>query len=80
MRVAEALIRFGRLRLVRAAAAIEFASGNLEAWVLELLDANQRCREPSGAMLLAAIAVLCLVALLAAHPLHFAGQVLLRLP
>ena len=80
VRVAEALIRFGRLRLVRAAAAIEFASGNLEARVLELLDANQRCREPSGAMLLAGMAVLCLAALLAAHPLHFAEQVLLRLP
>src|SRR5262249_19159884 len=43
-RVAEALIRFGRLRLVRATLAIEFASGNLEVQVLELLDANQSWR------------------------------------
>jgi hypothetical protein len=81
----------GRRRLARLepsaqsrialAAAVEFGSGDLEARVRELLDSRQRRgRRPSAAPLIGCSAALCLLALFAAHGLHYLGQAMLRLP
>jgi Zn-dependent protease with chaperone function len=79
MRVAEALARLGRLRSARRAA-VEFSSGHLEIRVRELLDPRPRIAGPSRSTLGVILAVLCLVSLLAAHPLHALVQMLLRVP
>jgi len=78
-RVAEALVRFARLRGPVRAAAMEFGSGDLEARVRELLDPRQR-RGLSTVALAGCSAALCLLALFAAHGLHYLAQALLRLP
>jgi Zn-dependent protease with chaperone function len=79
VRVAEALVRFARLQGPVRAAAVEFGSGDLEARVRELLDPHQR-PGLSAAALLGCSAALCLLALFAAHGLHYLVQALLRLP
>jgi Zn-dependent protease with chaperone function len=79
VRVAEALVRFARLQGPVRAAAMEFGSGDLEARVRELLDPHQR-RGPSAVALVGCSAALCLLALFAAHGLHYLAQALLRLP
>jgi Zn-dependent protease with chaperone function len=81
VRVAESLVRFARLRAPGRPAAVEFGSGDLEARVRELLDSRQpRGGGPSAAALIGCSAALCLLALFAAHGLHYLGQALLRLP
>src|SRR5262249_30008603 len=81
VRVAESLVRFARLRGPGRAAAVEFGSGDLEARVRELLDSRQRrSGGPSAAALIGFSIALCLLALFAAHGLHYLGQALLRLP
>jgi Zn-dependent protease with chaperone function len=79
VRVAEALVRFARLQGPVRAAAMEFGSGDLEARVRELLDPHQ-CRGLSAVALVGCSAALCLLALFAAHGLHYLAQALLRLP
>jgi Zn-dependent protease with chaperone function len=79
VRVAEALVRFARLQGPVRAAAVEFGSGDLEARVRELLDPHQR-RGLSAVGLFGCSAVLCLLALFAAHGLHYLAQAMLRLP
>jgi beta-lactamase regulating signal transducer with metallopeptidase domain len=79
VRVAEALVRFARLQGPVRAAAMEFGSGDLEARVRELLDPHQR-RGLSAVALVGCSAALCLLALFAAHSLHYLAQALLRLP
>ena len=81
VRVAESLVRFARLRRPSRAVAVEFGSGDLEARVKELLDTHQRRGgRPSAAELIGCSAALCLLALFAAHGLHYLAQALLRLP
>jgi len=81
VRVAESLVRFARLQGPGRATAVEFGSGDLEARVRKLLDSHQRCGSaPSAAALVGCSAALCLLALFAAHGLHYLGQALLRLP
>jgi len=81
VRVAESLVRFARLRGPSRAVAVEFGSGDLEARVKELLDTHQRRGGwPSAAVLVGCSAALCLLALFAAHGLHYLAQALLRLP
>ncbi len=79
VRVAEALVRFARLQRPGRATAVEFGSGDLEARVRELLDPHQR-RGLSAVALVSCSAALCLLALFAAHSLHYLAQALLRLP
>jgi Zn-dependent protease with chaperone function len=79
VRVAEALGRFARLQGPVRAAAMEFGSGDLEARVRELLDPHQ-CRGLSAVALVGGSAAVCLLALFAAHGLHYLAQALLRLP
>jgi Zn-dependent protease with chaperone function len=79
VRVAEALVRFARLQGPGRATAVEFGSGDMEARVRELLDPHQR-RGPSAVALIGCSAALCLLALFAAHGLHYLAQALLRLP
>jgi len=79
VRVAEALVRFARLQGPVRAAAMEFGSGDLEARVRELLDSHQR-RGLSAVALVGCSAAFCLLALFAAHGLHYLMQALLRLP
>lgn len=79
VRVAEALVRFARLQRPGRATAVEFGSGDLEARVRELLDPHQR-RGLSAVALVSCSAALCLLALFAAHGLHYLAQALLRLP
>jgi Zn-dependent protease with chaperone function len=78
-KVAEALARFTRLQGPVRAAVMEFGSGDLEARVRELLDPHQR-RGLSPVALLGCSAALCLLALFAAHGLHYLAQALLLLP
>jgi len=78
-KVAEALIRFARLQGPVRSAAMKFGSGDLEARVRELLDPHQR-RGLSAVALVGCSAALCLLALFAAHGLHYLAQALLRLP
>jgi Zn-dependent protease with chaperone function len=79
MHVAEALVRFGRFRSA-GPAAVEFSSGHLESRVRELLDPRPHVAGPSRPILVVILAVLCVVSLLAAHPLHVLNQMLLRMP
>src|SRR5262249_21851232 len=81
VRVAESLVRFARLQGPGRATAVEFGSGDLEARVRELLDPRQRRGSgPSAAALVGCSTALCLLALFAAHGLHYLGQAMLRLP
>src|SRR6266498_5844252 len=72
-------LRFARLQGPVRAAAMKFGSGDLDARVRELLDPHQR-RGLSAVALAGCSAALCLLALFAAHGLHYLAQALLRLP
>src|SRR5262249_58956330 len=78
-KVAGALVRFPGLRGPVRAAAMKFGSGDLEERVRELLDPHQR-RGLSAVALVGCSAALCLLALFAAHGLHYLAQALLRFP
>jgi len=81
VRIAEVLVRLARLRAVRPAAAVGWhgGDGDLSARVAALLDGGARPDRPRAAAF-AAVAVLAwLAALLAAAPLHQAGEALLAL-
>lgn len=77
-RVAEVLVRLARLRKARRVPAMALLGGDLEARVRDLLRTDARPNHPRPALLLGAALALVLFALLAAHPIHTDGELLLR--
>src|SRR5262249_766146 len=66
-RLAEALVRFARLRVSPATTArIEFLNGDLEARVQELLDSYPRTNEPSASVIISGFIALCVLSFFAA--------------
>ena len=78
--VAEALVRFARLRRMESPSAFEFASSNVGARVREVLESHSRFKGPSAALLLASGVGLFVVAMAGGHQLHHLSEILLRLP
>jgi len=80
-RLAEALVRFARLRVSPATIArMEFLSGDLEARVQELLDSSPRTNAPSTSVIISGFIALCVLSFFAAHLLHHLSISLLSLP
>src|SRR5262249_6690499 len=78
--VAEALVRFARLRLSESPSAFEFAGSNVAARVREILEPHGRSKGPPPALLLAAGLGLFVFALASGHQLHHFSEILLGLP
>ncbi len=80
-RLAEALVRFARLRVSPATIArMEFLNGDLEARVQELLDSSSRTNGPSTSMIISGFIALIVLSFFAAHLLHHLSISLLSLP
>jgi Zn-dependent protease with chaperone function len=80
-RLAEALVRFARLRVSPATIArMEFLNGDLEARVQELLDSSPRTNAPSTTVIISGFIALFVLSLFAAHLLHHLSISLLSLP
>jgi len=80
-RLAEALVRFARLRVSPATIArMEFLNGDLEARVQELLDSSPRTNAPSTSVIISGFIALCVLSFFAAHLLHHLSISLLNLP
>jgi Zn-dependent protease with chaperone function len=80
-RLAEALVRFARLRVSPATIArMEFLNGDLEARVQELLDSSPRTNAPSTSLIISGFIALCVLSFFAAHLLHHLSISLLNLP
>jgi len=80
-RLAEALVRFARLRVSPATIArMEFLNGDLEARVRELLDSSSRTKGPSTSMIISGFIALFVLSFFAAHMLHHLSVSLLSIP
>jgi len=80
-RLAEALVRFARLRVSPATIArMEFLNGDLEARVHELLDSSPRNNGPSISLIISGFIALFVLSFFAAHLLHHLSISLLNLP